>query len=476
MNYAAWIVTLGLCAVTVSEVTACSASTGAGNTIGSGLGGSYNNLVNATGAAPAATAGSQGWATANGATTGTGQFGSFGGSVMRRTDMGSGPDGSCGELPFTAQQVTKTQTITHETPEPIDLYIMWDQSLSMSCATSDGTGGAGNAGGAAGMAPTRWDAVKAPLSSWVQTVPAAPPFNVGLGYFGVQLMFGQDPNAQCNAAAYEKPDVEIGPLPMNATNIVNSLNAHKPSTNTPTNAALQGAVNHALSWKMSHPNEVVAVVLVTDGQPNSCGTVQDVANTAAMAFNNGAGVQTFVIGVLSTGTKCFIDQNPPNVQDLDTVATAGGTGKALVVDVTQDPSKQLTDTLNTIRKNITMTTTKTQIVTSKLSCEFELPMMMMDPTNKIVFDKDKVNVTFTSNQGVKENVYRVDSLDKCTSTNAKAWYYDNDAMPTKILLCPNACKDVQVASPDGGLDPTLAGMAPKVNIVLGCKSLYAPPA
>ncbi len=378
-----------------------------------------------------------------------------------------GPDGSCGDLPFSAEQVTKTNTVTHEVPQPIDLYIMWDQSLSMTCAVPTGKDGGAPAGGA--MAANRWDAVKTPLSSWVQSVPAAPPFNVGIGYFGDSL-FGS-----CDPMTYAKPDVEIGPLPMNAAPIVSSLNAHNPSTNTPTPPALKGALDHALAWKTSHPDDIVAVILVTDGQPNACGAVADVASTAAMGWNGGMGVRTFVIGVTSPGTMCGLDPNPPNVADLDTVAVAGGTNKALVVDVTKDASKQLTDELNMIRKTITMTTTKTEIITTKLACEYKLPS---DPNAMagvgVAFDKDKVNVDFTNNMGKKEQVYRVDSLAKCSSTNSKAWYYDNNDKPTTILMCPTACSSIQV--PDGGLDPMAAGSAPKVNVVLGCKSLYAPPA
>jgi hypothetical protein len=281
---------------------------------------------------------------------------------------------------------------------------------------------------------------------------------------------------------YARPDVEIGPLPMNAGAIVNSLNAHMPNTNTPTPPALQGAVNHALAWKMAHSGDVVAVVLVTDGQPNACfaaggNGVTEVVNVARMGWNSGMGVRTFVIGVTSPGTMCNNDQNPPNVPDLDMVAAAGGTDKALVVDVTQDASKQLTDQLNKIRTIVTQTTTKTEVTTSKLACDYTLPGKDPNQSTHVAVDKDKVNVNFTSNMGVKEQVYRVDSLDKCASTNAKAWYYDDNMMPTKILMCPSACAAIQgPMAPDGGLDPSVAGSAPKVNVTLGCKSLYAPPA
>jgi hypothetical protein len=294
---------------------------------------------------------------------------------------------------------------------------------------------------------------------------------VGIGYFGDSLLASCDPNT------YAKPDVEIGPLPQNGVAIVNSLNAHAPSTTTPTAPALQGAIDHALAWKMSHPGDVIAVVLVTDGEPNVCnnGTVADVVGIAAMGWNNGMGVKTFVIGVTSPGAMCALDPNPPNVMDLDAVASAGGTGKALVVDVTKDPSKELTDELNMIRTTITQTMTKTEVMTTKLACEYTIPKTVMAGTG-VVFDKDKVNVDFTSNKGVKQQVYRVDSLDKCASTKALGWYYDDNAMPTKILLCPSGCSTIQAPTADGGVDPSVAGSAPKVDVTLGCKSLYAPPA
>ena len=452
---------------------ACSPKSGEGHLIeatgpgGAGVAGGSNGSAATPGTGGVGPVGAAGSDNGQGAAA----AGNLGNVSTRPMDMGNGPDGSCGELPFMATQVTKTRTITHETPEPIDLYLMWDQSGSMDCPTTSGTGGA------SGTGATRWDAVKAPLSTWVQSVAADPPFNVGIGYFGVPSAdpFFPDPT-ECNASSYEKPDVEIAPLPQNAMAIVSSLNAHMPSTDTPTKAALQGALNHATAWKTSHPNEVVAVVLVTDGIPNACGSVQDVSTTAATGWNNGAGVRTFVIGVTSSGTMCRSDPNPPSATDLDSIAMAGGTGKALIVDVSQDAAKQLTDELNMIRQSITMTTTMTEVETSMLACEYTLPSMPMDPTNKIVFDKDKVNVDFTSNHGVKGSVYRVDSLDKCASTNALAWYYDSNDMPTKILMCPNACAQIQPPSADGGIDPTIAGTAPKVSIVLGCKSLYAPPA
>jgi len=70
-----------------------------------------------------------------------------------------GTDGGCGG------QLYKGEIV------PLDIYIMFDQSASMSCLI----GGTGSS--------SRWDAVKTALTSFVQS-PGAAAINVGLGYFG----------------------------------------------------------------------------------------------------------------------------------------------------------------------------------------------------------------------------------------------------------------------------------------------------
>src|SRR5689334_21622892 len=94
--------------------------------------------------------------------------------------------------------VSKGEQIT------VDIFIMFDQSASMTCAIP--------AGG------DRWTAVKNALSQFVMD-PGAAGINVGIQYFG---NFGL--LSSCNAMDYQTPDVEIGPLPMNAQPIVDSLN------------------------------------------------------------------------------------------------------------------------------------------------------------------------------------------------------------------------------------------------------------
>src|SRR4029079_19289585 len=81
--------------------------------------------------------------------------------------------------------------------------------------------------------------------------------------------FSQD---SCNVGDYSTPEVEIGPVPQTGQNILASYDSHAPGGNTPMGPALEGALTHAHDYKLAHPGVEVAVVLVTDGVPNGCGT------------------------------------------------------------------------------------------------------------------------------------------------------------------------------------------------------------
>jgi hypothetical protein len=232
--------------------------------------------------------------------------------------------------------------------------------------------------------------------------------------------------------------------------IVSSLNAHAAATDTPTVAALTGAINHAATWKADHPGHTVVVVLVTDGQPNACGSgsLMDVVGVAADGLSK-AQIPTYVVGILSPGSKCSVDPNLPNQADLDAVAKAGGTMQSLVVDTTMDTGKQLVDSMNKIRQN------------SQIPCEYSIPK----PTDGQKLDYDKVNVGYTDPMGGKHVVYYAETKDKCDPTKGGGWYYDSvppTPAPTKILLCPSTCTDVT------------AKFGYVVNVTLGCQALRIP--
>lgn len=310
---------------------------------------------------------------------------------------------------------------------PLDLYIMFDQSLSMSCPTASGG--------------TRWEAVKAALSSFVQDQAAAG-IGVGIQYFGL----GDIPVlSSCDVAVYVNPDVEIAPLPQNAQPIVDSLNRHGPATTTSTGPALQGAVQHAQTWKGQNPGHAVAVILVTDGQPNSCGDVPAVVSAAQAAVSGG--IPVYVIGVISPGVTCepaILDPNPPNQPDLDAVAQAGGTGQAFIVDAAQDAEQQFLAKMNQIRGD------------AQVPCEFQIPPATPDKP----FDPHLVNVQY-SQSGTPTIVYAVPDANSCNPAQG-GWYFDNPADPKRLLLCPTTCNTVT----------TVTGLS--VQVALGCQSIPPP--
>jgi hypothetical protein len=356
-----------------------------------------------------------------------------------------------------ASSVTNCRAITQKgTQVTVDIFIMFDQSKSMSCAIATppttgtagaagaagapATGGATGAGGATGTTTDRWTAVKNALISFLNA-PAAAGINVGIQYFGLggqTSPFGT--LSSCLATDYQMADVEIAALPGNAQPIIASLNAHTPTTNTPTAPALTGAINHAIEWKNKHADHAVVVVLVTDGQPNGCGTIGDVTNIAKMGVT--ATIPTYVIGVTSPGTTCDIDANPPNQQDLDTVAMAGGTTAAMLVDLSKDVVQQFLMTMDMIRAR------------SVPPCQYTIP----PPPVGEHLDPTKINVLYTPPMATMP--FTLTSVAGSTACDAAqgGWYYDDPVTPKTVSLCPASCAIVK------------NDVSGSIDIALGCKT------
>jgi hypothetical protein len=75
---------------------------------------------------------------------------------------------------------------------------------------------------------------------------------------------------------------------------------------------------------------------------------------------------------------------------------------------------------------------------SALACEYEIP----PPPAGMDFDPDEVNVQFDDGMGGMLAIGRVDDPTQCGGV-ANGWYYDNPAMPTRIVLCPQTCTTIQ---------------------------------
>jgi hypothetical protein len=132
-------------------------------------------------------------------------------------------------------------------------------------------------------------------------------------------------NNECNVMTHARPMVPMAELPGNAAPVGQALDAYiaplsdLTGYNTNTEPALRGAVQHQIAWQAAHPDRTSVILLVTDGFPtNECGSL-DVEGAAAQGF--AAGIKTFVLGL-------------GNTFGLDSVAAAGGTGAAVVADLT----------------------------------------------------------------------------------------------------------------------------------------------
>jgi hypothetical protein len=331
-------------------------------------------------------------------------------------------------------------------PIPLDIFLMLDQSGSMDLD--------------AGNLLSRWDTVKLAISEFVKA-PTSAGIGMGIQYFGLpdpfphgcitqtcttdtdctggcticmpqglcQAPFNPDIDS-CEAIDYAWAEVPISTLPAAGNIIVGSLSAHKPGTNTPTMPALEGALIYAKAWANAHPDHITAVMLATDGEPSECNTDPAAINAIAKAgVDLAPSIQTFVIGVGAA------------VVALDNLANAGGTDAAYHVDFDPNATQILIDVLNEIRL-------------AAIKCTYELP----EPPAGKELNFNQVNVAYTPGGAPIGNIPKVANAAACTDTE-DGWYYDDDAAPTKIVLCTSTCKKVK------------SDLTGQVDFVVGCQTI-----
>lgn len=234
----------------------------------------------------------------------------------------------------------------------------------------------------------------------------------------------------CNVSSYATPSVAMTALP--STAFGTALDAKSPSGNTPTRPAVEGAVQYAQSVAATlTAGEKVAVVLVTDGDPNdNCSPKSTAANTAAAAATVAATIKTYVVGV-GTGAA-----------NLDTIATGGGTAPHIQVNTTSaaTTSADLKAAIGQIKK-------------SQLTCDYALPP---PPAGKTI-DVNAVNVNYTTGGATKTLPYSASCSDP------GGWHYDSVTAPTKIVMCSSICTTLQADTAGG-----------KVDIIFGCGTSVPP--
>jgi hypothetical protein len=221
----------------------------------------------------------------------------------------------------------------------------------------------------------------------------------------------------CDVARYAAPALPISNAETRAADVVASLNQQIPLGQTPTGAALAGALEHARLWAEQNPSRQVVTVLATDGFPTSCEPLDifGISEVAANANDGERPVRTFVIGVFGNA-----DLGRDGEQRLDSIARAGGSDRAILISTAGNVAEDFLEALNTIRN-------------TAVSCEFRL-----DAAASLNFDQ--VNMQMTDAAGTSTALVNVGDVSACAE-GVQGWYYVRDAggTPYQINVCPNTC-------------------------------------
>lgn len=267
------------------------------------------------------------------------------------------------------------------------------------------------------------------LGRWTATVNALTTFANDPASIGISagLVLFPRTDWDCVPDDYAALNVPIDMLPQNAFAVTNALPAGAHGVGTPMYGALKGALMAATARQDLHPDHKVIVVLATDGWPDGCSQSNDEVVALAQSARSYNGVLTYTIAV---------DQSVLPL--LDKIAAAGGTTK------TYDMGQDLTLFFSKIA----------EIRQAALGCDFAIP----PPPNGMQLDADKVNFSYApKGVGTPKILPRAKDLADCGS--GAGWYYDSNAAPTKIILCPASCSTVE------------ADLSAKVDVLFGCKSV-----
>jgi len=247
---------------------------------------------------------------------------------------------------------------------------------------------------------------------------------------------------QCDVSFYATPAVEIG-LVADALGAIDlALNQQPPQGLTPTVPALQGAIQHARDWSVSHPEQTVVTVLATDGLPTECGPnvngapapIEQVLDIAREALDDDLPIRTFVIGVFPPGDAASLN-------NVNAIAAAGGTEQAVAIDAEGAVEDEFLEALRQIRSG-------------SLACQFQIP------ATEELLDYFSVNLQFDS--GTERQQLGFVSNEAGCANSPNSWHYDVDpnvSRPNAIQVCPAVCDQFQAASTGS------------ITLQLGCQTL-----
>jgi hypothetical protein len=245
----------------------------------------------------------------------------------------------------------------------------------------------------------------------VQFFPDGPPWIPGscdaatcLG--AASPMFPYGPVANCG----------VRPLPsfglQNLPNAVFSANVKAVTVGAglaPTPMAYAGAVNIARTYGGDRNIVLVLTSDITTCDAQVFTSVNSLAGQASSALVSFK-IKTWVISVGLVGAL------------YDPIARAGGTNGVITVPVGDD---------------VALTQAITAIKTNYFSCSFPLPPPSL-------FDKAHPKVELKNAVGAVVSTFtQVNDAGSCLPASTAHFYYDDNAQPTKLVLCPATCSAVR---------------------------------
>lgn len=273
------------------------------------------------------------------------------------------------------------------------------------------------------MAGTKWTATQQALKAFFQA-PSSAGLNIAFEAWATAagtvggIAHDGCGQASCNSSLCANPIVPDGALmaaaaPTDAQEqkLVSVINALTPGGWTPSYPAAEGGLLWAQSQFLSNPNDIYVMVFVTDGDPTTC-TVWPDTNVAIQGLASAAyqayGIRTYAIGMEGA-----------NIAALNAIAAAGGSGSAFVIvgSNISGVAQQLIDALNAI-------------ASENVGCDLTLPAAG-------TFDPADTQVIYTESNSNVVNLAKYGSQAACGSN--EGWYFDDNASPTKIILCPASC-------------------------------------
>lgn len=288
---------------------------------------------------------------------------------------------------------------------PVDVYVMFDQSCSMSCPVErEGPGQC-----CTGDPDGRIFPVREAMDLFLHD-PESAGIGFGIGYFGYMPVG----DTSCDESDYEGAAVDVGVN--RADEIVASLEQAEPTGETPTGAAIRGACTYAVNQRRANPGRALVILLVTDGIPetpaSNCGASLEDAVQAATDCSQ-SGLNPIKIYVLGVGRA---------LQNLDQIAAAGGTERAYLVEG-GNVAVSVLEALNAIRS------------AAAIPCQLTIP-----ESNGGELDFNQVNVGLCDAGGTPQPTYYV--ADEASCGTDGGWYYDDPGSPESIHLCDVSCATV----------------------------------